>query len=102
MRIVALLLLPALMSGFLLVFIVGTREFTIPLVLHSPENIVLPVLLWQLFQNGQPMPSAGAGDIHHGHGVSADLPRAPLHRASHGVGITHAQSRKSHQIIRDA
>jgi len=58
LRIVVPLLLPALMSGFILIFIVGTREFTIPLVLHSPENIVLPVLLWQLFQNGQPMPSA--------------------------------------------
>jgi iron(III) transport system permease protein len=34
------------------------REFTIPLVLHSPENVVLPVLLWQLFQGGQPAPSA--------------------------------------------
>lgn len=58
LRIVIPLLLPALMSGFILIFIVSTREFTIPLILHSPDNIVLPVLLWQLFQNGQPMPSA--------------------------------------------
>ncbi len=58
MRIVVPLLLPALMSGFILIFIVSTREFTIPLILHSADNIVLPVLLWQLFQNGQPMPSA--------------------------------------------
>ncbi|HWL04031.1 MAG TPA: iron ABC transporter permease [Xanthobacteraceae bacterium] len=58
LRIVVPLLLPALMSGFILIFIIGTREFTIPLVLHSPDNIVLPVLLWQLFQNGQPAPSA--------------------------------------------
>jgi iron(III) transport system permease protein len=58
MRIVVPLLLPALMSGFILIFIVGMREFTIPLILYSPENIVLPVLLWQLFQNGEPMPSA--------------------------------------------
>ncbi len=57
-RIVIPLLLPALMSGFILIFIIGMREFTIPLILFSPENVVLPVLLWQLFQNGQPAPSA--------------------------------------------
>ena len=58
LRIVVPLLLPALLSGFILIFIVSMREFTIPLVLHSPENVVLPVLLWQLFQGGQPAPSA--------------------------------------------
>jgi iron(III) transport system permease protein len=46
------------MSGFILIFIVSLREFTIPLVLYSPENVVLPVLLWQLFQAGHPAPSA--------------------------------------------
>ena len=57
------LLLPALMSGFILIFIIGMREFTIPLVLFSPENVVLPVLLWQLFQNGQPTPSAALATL---------------------------------------
>jgi iron(III) transport system permease protein len=58
LRVVVPLLLPALMSGFILIFIVSMREFTIPLVLYSPENVVLPVLLWQLFQAGHPAPSA--------------------------------------------
>jgi iron(III) transport system permease protein len=62
-RIVVPLLLPALMSGFILIFIIGMREFTIPLVLFSPENVVLPVLLWQLFQNGQPTPSAALATL---------------------------------------
>ena len=60
-RILLPLLRPALVSGFALVFIVGLREFTIPLVLYSPDNLVLSVLVWQLFQNGQPAPSAALG-----------------------------------------
>ena len=55
--------LPALMSGFVLLFIVGVREFTIPLVLYSQDNVVLSVLLWQLFQAGQPAPSAALASI---------------------------------------
>ena len=51
-------MLPALAAGFILLFIVGVREFTIPLVLYSPDNVVLSVLLWQQFQSGQPALSA--------------------------------------------
>ena len=62
-RVLLPLVLPALTSGFILLFIIGVREFTIPLVLYSQENVVLSVLLWQLFQNGQPAPSAALGTI---------------------------------------
>src|SRR6185312_17250062 len=62
-RVLLPLILPALAAGFILLFIVGVREFTIPLVLYSQENVVLSVLLWQLFQNGQPAPSAALGTI---------------------------------------
>jgi iron(III) transport system permease protein len=56
-------MLPALSAGFILLFIVGVREFTIPLVLYSQDNVVLSVLLWQLFQSGQPAPSAALASI---------------------------------------
>jgi iron(III) transport system permease protein len=62
-RILLPLLLPTLAGGFMLLFIVGVREFTIPLVLYSQENVVLSVLLWQLFQSGQPAPSAALASI---------------------------------------
>jgi iron(III) transport system permease protein len=62
-RVMLPLILPALTAGFVLLFIVGVREFTLPLVLYSQENVVLSVLLWQLFQNGQPAPSAALGSI---------------------------------------
>src|SRR5262249_29934049 len=62
-RIVVPLLSSALLASFLLIFIVGLREFTIPFVLYSQDNLVLSVLIWQLFQNGQPGPSAALGAL---------------------------------------
>jgi len=62
-RILIPLMLPALAAGFILLFIVGVREFTIPLVLYSPDNVVLSVLLWQMFQSGQPALSAALASI---------------------------------------
>jgi iron(III) transport system permease protein len=62
-RVLAPLLRPALVSAFALVFIVGLREFTLPLVLYSQDNVVLSVLVWQLFQNGEPAPSAALGAV---------------------------------------
>jgi iron(III) transport system permease protein len=48
-----------LFVSFVLLFIVGVREFPLPLILHSPDNVVLSVLLWKLFQNGD-APQAAA------------------------------------------
>jgi iron(III) transport system permease protein len=62
-RVLVPLMLPALSAGFILLFIVGVREFTIPLVLYSQDNVVLSVLLWQLFQSGQPASSAALASI---------------------------------------
>jgi iron(III) transport system permease protein len=58
-RIVLPLLRAPLFSSFVLLFIVGVREFTLPLILHSPDNVVLSVLLWKVFQNGD-APQAAA------------------------------------------
>jgi iron(III) transport system permease protein len=40
-RVLLPLILPALTAGFILLFIIGVREFTLPLVLYSQENVVL-------------------------------------------------------------
>jgi len=63
LRIVLPLLLPAMASSFILIFIAGVREFTLPLILHSQENIVLSVLLWQLFQGGQTTQAAALASM---------------------------------------
>ncbi len=62
-RIVVPLLRPALVSAFVFLFIVGVREFTIALVLFSPDNVVLSVVLWRLFQSGQAAPAAALASI---------------------------------------
>jgi iron(III) transport system permease protein len=62
-RILVPLMRPVLTAGFILLFIVGVREFTIPLVLVSQDNVVLSVLLWQMFSAGQPALSAALASI---------------------------------------
>ena len=62
-RVLLPLMLPALAAGFILLFIIGVREFTIPLVLYSPDNVVLSVLLWQMFSSGQTALSAALASI---------------------------------------
>jgi iron(III) transport system permease protein len=51
-RIVTPLMLPSLAASFVLLFVVGVREFTLPLVLGSQDNVVLGVVLWRLFEDG--------------------------------------------------
>jgi iron(III) transport system permease protein len=62
-RIVLPLLRAPLFSSFVLLFIVGVREFTLPLILHSQDNVVLSVLLWKLFQNGDAPQAAALATI---------------------------------------
>jgi iron(III) transport system permease protein len=62
-RILLPLIMPGLISAFLLLFIIGMREFTIPFVLYSPENVVMSVLIWQFFQGGEPARSAALATL---------------------------------------
>ncbi len=52
-RIVIPLLRPSLVSSFILLLIIGVREFTIPVVLYSQENVMLSVLLYRFFIESQ-------------------------------------------------
>ena len=47
----------------MLLFIVGFREFTIPMILQSPDNAVLSVMMWKAFQSGKTMEAAALGTI---------------------------------------
>lgn len=62
-RIMLPLIMPGLVSVFLLLFIIGMREFTIPFVLYSQENVVMSVLIWQFFQAGEPGRSAALATL---------------------------------------
>src|SRR5215467_8297428 len=62
-RIVLPLLTPSLVASFLLLFIIGFREFTIPMILQSADNVVLSVMMWKAFQSAKIMEAAAIGTI---------------------------------------
>jgi iron(III) transport system permease protein len=57
------LLAPAALASFLLLFIVGFREFTLPLILQSPDNPVLSVMMWNLFTANRSAAAAAVGTL---------------------------------------
>ena len=60
-RIVLPLMGPSLLASLVLLFIIGFREFTIPLILMSEDNMVLSVILWRLFENLELSKAAAVG-----------------------------------------
>jgi iron(III) transport system permease protein len=54
------LILPSILASAAFLFVAGVKEFIIPLMLYSPDNVVLSVMLPQLQQAGN---SAGAAAI---------------------------------------
>jgi iron(III) transport system permease protein len=62
-RIVLPLLAPSLLASFVLLFIVGFREFTIPMILQSEDNWVLSVIMWKLQADRQTAQAAAVGTL---------------------------------------
>jgi len=62
-RIVLPLLAPALLANFVLLFIVGFREFTLPVILQSQDNTVLSVIMWTLFVSNKTADAAAVGTL---------------------------------------
>jgi iron(III) transport system permease protein len=62
-RVVLPLLAPSLMASFLLLFIVGFREFTIPMILQSEDNWVLSVIMWKLQFDRETAQAAAVGTL---------------------------------------
>jgi iron(III) transport system permease protein len=52
-RIVLPLLKPGLLAGWLYIVIVSVRELSSSVLLYSPDSIVVSVVLWEFWQNGQ-------------------------------------------------
>jgi iron(III) transport system permease protein len=52
-RIVLPLLKPGLLAGFIYVMIVSIRELSSSILLYSPGNEVISIMIWELWQNGQ-------------------------------------------------
>ncbi len=60
-RIVLPLMGPSILASMVLLFIIGFREFTIPLILMTEDNMVLSVILWRLFENLELSKAAAVG-----------------------------------------
>lgn len=52
-RILLPLLKPGLLSGWIYVFIVSIRELSASILLYSPGNEVIAIVIWELWENGQ-------------------------------------------------
>lgn len=62
-RIVLPLLAPALFANFVLLFIIGFREFTLPVILQSQDDVVLSVMMWTLFVSNKTADAAAVGTL---------------------------------------
>ncbi|MBI1774471.1 MAG: iron ABC transporter permease [Proteobacteria bacterium] len=52
-RIVLPLLKPGLVAGWIYIVIVSIREFSSSILLYSPGNEVVSIMIWEFWQNGQ-------------------------------------------------
>ncbi len=62
-RVVLPLLAPSLLASFVLLFIIGFREFTLPILLQSQDNLVLSVVLWNLMVANKSADAAALGSL---------------------------------------
>ncbi|HXQ50782.1 MAG TPA: iron ABC transporter permease [Stellaceae bacterium] len=60
-RVVLPLLRPTLTANFVLLFVIGVREFTLPTILASRDNPVLSVTMWNLFIANESGSAAAVG-----------------------------------------
>jgi len=51
-RVLLPLLSPGIMAGFVYILVVSFRELSSSLLLYSPGNEVLSILIWEQFENG--------------------------------------------------
>jgi iron(III) transport system permease protein len=51
-RVILPLLLPALLAGWIYVFVASARELSTSLLLYSPGNEVVSIRIWELYQQG--------------------------------------------------
>ena len=51
-QVVAPLIMPALLAGWIYVFLITFKELSIALLLYSPGSQVVAVTIWELWDNG--------------------------------------------------
>lgn len=62
-RVVLPLVLPAVANGLLLVFLLAIKNLTLPLILYTPETVVMSTLLWTYWDRANTGDTAALGTI---------------------------------------
>ena len=62
-RIVFPLVLPAFVNGFLLIFLSSIQHLTVPLLLYTPDTIVLSTVIWSEWDHGDTGTTAALGTL---------------------------------------
>jgi iron(III) transport system permease protein len=57
------LLMPGLVAGWIYVVLVAVRELSTSILLYSPGNEVLSVVIWEMYENGQFTELAALGSL---------------------------------------
>jgi iron(III) transport system permease protein len=55
--------LPAVINGMLLVFLLAIKNLTLPLILYTPETVVLSTLVWGYWDRADTAATAALGSI---------------------------------------
>lgn len=62
-RVLLPLVLPAFLNGLLLVFLLSIKNLTLPLILYTPDTVVLSTFVWQLWDQAETGATAAVGTI---------------------------------------
>jgi iron(III) transport system permease protein len=62
-RILLPLILPAFLNGLLLVFLLAVKNLTLPLILYTPDTVVLSTFVWSLWDQAKTGPTAAVGTM---------------------------------------
>jgi iron(III) transport system permease protein len=55
--------MPGLVAGWIYVVLVAVRELSTSILLYSPGNEVLSVVIWEMYENGQFTELAALGSL---------------------------------------
>jgi len=83
-RVLLPLLMPGLLAGWIYVLVISLRELSSSLLLYSPGNEVLPVVIWERYESGEFAEVAALGVLMT---VVLVILVAGAHRLSSRVGV---------------
>ena len=62
-RVLFPLVLPAFLNGLLLVFLLSIKNLTLPLILYTPDTVVLSTFVWERWDQADTGGTAAVGTL---------------------------------------